>query len=79
MLVHDTPEETTSFIKEELKNNPDDSVLWLYLAVEDYKIGKKDEALLEVQKSYDIYPSNEAQYIYQQIMNNQPINIISND
>src|SRR4030042_1391558 len=78
MLVHDTPEETTSFIKEELKNNPDDSVLWLYLAVEDYKIGKKDEALLEVQKSYDIYPSNEAQYIYQQIMNNQPINIISN-
>jgi tetratricopeptide (TPR) repeat protein len=75
MLVQNSPEETAMFIKQELQNHSDDPVLWLYLAVEDYKLGKRDEALSEVQKSFNLYPSNESRYVYQQILNNQPIKL----
>ena len=77
MIVYDDPETTASFIKEKLKDHPEDSFLWLYLAVSDYKMGKKDDALLEVQKSFKLYPSQESQYVYKQIMNNQPVDLIS--
>jgi tetratricopeptide (TPR) repeat protein len=77
MLVNYKPQETAIFIQKELKKHPNDPVLWLYLSVEDYKLGKISNALDEVQKSYKLFPSQEARYVFQQITNNKPIKLIN--
>jgi protein O-mannosyl-transferase len=77
MSLYDDPQTAKSFINKYLKYFPNDPVLWLYLSVADYRLGSISEALSEIEKSYNLQPSQEAQYVFQKITNNEPIELIN--
>ena len=77
MVINNNPESTVYFLKKFLTKYPNDAMAWLYLSIENYKLGRKDDALLYVRKSYEIYPSQESAYVYEKIKNNQPVNLIN--
>jgi len=73
LTAYGDPKSTIPFLKQVLSKYPNDSMTWVYLAIEEYKIGNRNEALQAVRKSSDIQLSPESKYVYFHIINNQPI------
>lgn len=54
---------------------PEDANVWIILAVSEYNLNEKKNALVAAEKAKSIYLDEHTNYIYNQIVNNQPIQI----
>lgn len=68
-----TLEEALEFMESSLKKQPNNAQLWLNLALLEYEIGNRGEALIAVRKAYDLSPTVDGEYVLRQIEKNQPI------
>jgi hypothetical protein len=62
-------------IKSILPIYPSSAKLWAYLAIGEYELNNKSQALAAVEKANSLSTNAEIQYIYNQIVNNQAIKI----
>ena len=67
------PEEARKFVKDSLKILPQNSTLWLILALSNYKLNIKDEALSAAKNAYILAPSDQTYYVVTKIQAGQPI------
>ena len=74
-LLMDQPVETIKFVKKTLNLYPNSANLWSYLAISEYKLQNKSEALAAALKAKSLQPNEQTTYLYNQILNNQPIQI----
>jgi hypothetical protein len=74
-LDSDAPNISEKTIKTFLDMFPDSPILWKFLALDDYKINKKQEALVAIDKAKTLLPADtDINNLYQVILNNQPLN-----
>ncbi len=67
------PQSAKEFCQESLKKLPNNSKLWLILALSQYKLGNQKEALEAAKNAYSLLQDNETAYVYYQLSNNLPI------
>ncbi|MCX6706029.1 MAG: hypothetical protein NTV24_02900 [Candidatus Woesebacteria bacterium] len=67
------PKEAKKFVEDSLRFLPQNSTLWLILALSDYKLNIKDEALSAAKNAYILAPSNQTYYVVTKIQAGQPI------
>ena len=65
-----------NYAKQGLRDYPDSSDLWVYLALADYNLHDQKDALVAAGKARQLLSGGETEYIYNQIINNQPINLV---
>jgi len=70
LFLYDDPEDAKTLIQKGLVARPDDMNLLMYLALAEYKLGDKQNALATAQKTYSLYPNANTQYMLNQIRNN---------
>jgi tetratricopeptide (TPR) repeat protein len=58
-----------------LRNYPDSVQLWFLLAISEYKLHNRDEALFAAKKVEVLYPAAETQTLYSMIYNDQPMEL----
>jgi hypothetical protein len=64
------------FIKKiSLTHCPNDSRLWTYLAILEYKNGHSSIAKADIERAYFLDHSSRVSPVYNAIMNNAPVNI----
>lgn len=68
------PKEARKFTQDSLKILPQNPTLWFILALSDYKLNLKDEALLAAKNAYILAPSEQTDYVVTKIQAGQPIN-----
>lgn len=73
--AHEPPEQAKEFITNSLKKLPNNPKLWLYLSLTDYKLGNKQDALLEARQSYLISPSQDSYLIYTRLKQGLPLDL----
>ena len=76
-LVYGDPEKNINTLKNfYLKKRPNDSKLWLYLAILEYKFGNKSNSINAIKNAYTLN-SGDLQIIsvYNAILNNKPVEI----
>jgi protein O-mannosyl-transferase len=66
-------EQARAFIKTVLPEYPAEDILWGDLAISEYKLGNKKEALVAAEKAKNLLQNAATNYIYNQILNNKPI------
>jgi protein O-mannosyl-transferase len=71
----DRPEESIKFIKGALQLYPNSVNLWFDLAVSENRLGKKAEALDAAGKVKELFPTDQTNYYYNQILNNKTIQL----
>ena len=75
-LVYGNPKENINFIKNvSLKKYPQDTKLWLDLAVIEYKNKEIDNAKSDISQAYSQDQSTQITSVYNVIMNNQPLEL----
>lgn len=75
LLFHDTPQNAQVFSKKAVKTFPYNSNSWLFLAVAEYKLGNKQEALEAAHRSYSLSPNEDNHYVYFSLIQNLPIEL----
>jgi tetratricopeptide (TPR) repeat protein len=65
-----------TYAKQGLRDYPDSSSLWIYLALANHSLHSPKDALIAAGKARQLLPGGETDYIYNQILNNQSINFI---
>ena len=68
--------EAKYYIEKGLKDYPDSGYLWMNLALAEYDLHNPKDALVAAGKARQLLQSGEINYIYNQILNNQPINFV---
>lgn len=71
----ENPREARDFCKKSLNALPLNSRLWFILSLSDYKLGKKDEALLAARQAYILSPTQETYTLYTTLEQGQPLNL----
>jgi len=71
----DRPEESVKFIKRALQLYPNSVNLWFDLAVSENRLGNKADALNAAGKVKKLFPTNQTNYYYNQILNNKTIQL----
>jgi len=71
----DSPEKSVKFIKEALQLYPNSVNLWFDLAVSENRLGNKAEALNAAGKMKQLLPTDQTNYYYNQILNNEKIQL----
>lgn len=74
-LMQKKYQEGRDFIENALKKLPNNSLLWLNLAIAEYKLEHKDKALLAARNAYALNPSDKNAYIYSQLSQNKELNL----
>jgi len=67
------PKEAKKFTEDSLKILPQNPILWLILALSDYRLNIKDEALSAAKNAYILAPSDQTYYVVTKIQAGQPI------
>lgn len=76
LLYYDDPMIAKQFIKDSLKHHPDSDRLWLLLALSEYKLQNKEEALKAAKHAYELSPNSQTNStVYMKLINNQKIDI----
>jgi tetratricopeptide (TPR) repeat protein len=74
-MYYGDPKENIEFIKSSLEKFPQDSKLWLYLAILEYQYGDKEIAKSAVTNALSYSQNEETTPVYSIIMNNQPLKL----
>lgn len=74
-LLYKEPQSAQVYIQRSLQYFPNSAQLWLLDAIVKEKLGKHDEAIKSIKKSYDLSPSNYSYEIYTTLLENKTINI----
>ncbi len=69
LLAHDY-KKALSFTNSTLKENPDDPKILIERGIARYELGDKNSALLDIQRSFQIFPADSTKQIYQVMTNN---------
>lgn len=69
------PVEAEAFIRNKLDKYPQLWKLWMDLAIAEYKLSKRDEALQAAKQAYSLAQNGETAYLYNQISKNLPLKI----
>ncbi len=77
MMLNDDPQKTIIFLNKFVSRFPNNAVPWEYLGIEKYKLGLKEEAISAIQKSLLISSSPETINIYNIMLHNEKINLVS--
>ncbi|MCL5409779.1 MAG: hypothetical protein M1607_02895 [Patescibacteria group bacterium] len=77
-IHHESTESAETFIDSSLKVLPQNSKLWLFKAITSYLLGDKQTALMAAHNSYALNPSQESSYLYNQILQDQPLDLNGN-
>jgi protein O-mannosyl-transferase len=72
-LVSGDTKENVQFLESSLNKYPQSGKLWLYLAIIEYKSGNGDQAREAVKNAYRLNPDNQTRFVYEKIINNQPL------
>ena len=75
LLLHDTPENASSFLKEAVKIYPSDSTYWSYLALSLYKLNEYNASLDAATKAVKLKPDAATKNMYQKILNREEIKL----
>ncbi|KKQ98920.1 MAG: hypothetical protein UT24_C0031G0005 [Candidatus Woesebacteria bacterium GW2011_GWB1_39_12] len=75
VLVYGDANENILFIRSAIKKFPQNSRMWLYLAILQYRQNNIDAAKESIQKAYYYGKGPDIEYVYEKIMNNQPLDI----
>jgi len=75
MLQYDKPQPTITLLKKFLTKYPNEPTTWFFLAIKEYELGNKIDALFSIKKSLSLYPSEKGRSVYSDILNNKPINV----
>ena len=75
MLQYDKPQPTITLLKKFLTKYPNEPTTWFFLAIKEYGLGDKADALFSIKKSLSLYPSEKGRNVYSDILNNKPINV----
>jgi protein O-mannosyl-transferase len=69
ILTHqeNDPQKAKEFTEKSLQKLPNNSLLWLNLAISEYKLGNNNEALEASKNAYYLNPNNQTGYIYSQL------------
>lgn len=73
LFWEDDPAGAEEFAQTALKKLPQNGKLWLILALSDYKLNSRQEALQAAQNAYRFSPSDQTAYVYYQLSNNLPL------
>lgn len=73
LLFHESTESAKIAAENSLKKLPNNSRLWLILAIAQYQLGDKEQALISAKNSYYLQPSQEAYYMVSRLSQNLPI------
>jgi hypothetical protein len=76
---HGDQNKAKDFLENSLKIFPQDGELWFYLALVDYKMGLKQNALQDATKAYELFPNQNTEILYSRLNQNLPININSSE
>ena len=66
-LAEEDYRQARDFTDNALKKLPNNSLLWLNLAIAEYKLGNKEKALEAAKNSYQLNPNPQTRYIYSQL------------
>lgn len=77
ILTHkeNDPQKAKEFIEKSLQKLPNNSLLWLNLAISEYKLGNKENALEASKNAYYLNPNNQTGYVYSQLSQNKELEI----
>ena len=67
LVFFDKPVVARKYIQDGLKEYPRLPVLWVFLALAEYKLGNNNEAFTAAQKAYELAPNNKTEYLYYSI------------
>ncbi len=73
LFKENKPDEAKKFAEDSLKILPQNSTLWLVLALSDYKLNLKDDALIAAKNAYLLSPSEQTYYIVTRLQSGLPI------
>lgn len=73
LVYHKTPEQAEQVASENLKKQPNNGQLWYALSLAEYKLGNKEEALIDAQNAYSLAPNNLTGSVLNALQNNIPI------
>ncbi len=73
LTFHNNPKEAIKLVKEALQSYPTNGRLWGVLAINEYRLHNKKEALVAAGKGKTLLPDETTDYIYRQILNNEPL------
>ncbi|MBI3282675.1 tetratricopeptide repeat protein [Candidatus Curtissbacteria bacterium] len=74
-LANENHEENIDFLKSSLQKYPQSAKLWFYLAIQEYKLNRVDDAKNSISKAYQYSETPEIDSAYQRIMKNLPLNV----
>lgn len=73
LFFDDNPQNAEQFIRQSLKKLPNNSSLWLTLALTEYKLGNLQEALVDAKNSYSLSPNPQNYYVVSKLQANLPL------
>lgn len=73
LFWEDDPAGAKEFAQNALKKLPQNGKLWLNLALSDYKLNNRQEALQAAENAYRFSPNDQTVYVYYQLSNNLPL------
>lgn len=75
MVQENDPRTTIDLLNKFAEKYPKNDIPWQLLAIQEYRLGNKTDALIAINKANFISPSANTTYIYESIINNRPISI----
>ncbi len=75
LLFHDSTASAQVFTANAVKKLPYNGKLWFLLAIADYQLGKKDEAVIAAGNAYALYPNQDTSYVYSQLTQNKSLDL----
>jgi tetratricopeptide (TPR) repeat protein len=75
LLKTEAPEKSLDFIKSAIKIYPTIENLWIDLAVAEYRLNNREEALKAAKRALEIRSDPQIQYLYEQIASNKEIEL----
>lgn len=73
LLKHESPKEANEFSKDAVQKLPNSSKLWMTLAVSEYRLGNRNDALFAAEQAIRLDPIQPNYLVYYTISQNQPI------
>ncbi|HEX7041671.1 MAG TPA: tetratricopeptide repeat protein [Patescibacteria group bacterium] len=75
LLLHESPEVSKALLIKAVKRYPNNGTYWAYLALSEYSLGNKKEALYAALKAKDLLPNPTTLKLYSRIHDDLPIDI----
>src|SRR5215469_1328879 len=75
LVFFGNPQVAVTFIQDALNDYPDDSDLWFFLALAEYKAHNQQAALEDATKAYQLSPNQQDAFIYSHIQSNSSFTI----